>query len=125
MATTFGIASCLRALAIVLVVLLLPHAEKSQTIRILLFLIAVLALGLQIRMGHAAAADDLWLPSAVAVHVIAGSLWFGSLPPLYLLLRVSRDSGLQAARHFSLFGIVFVTFLIAGATIAGWVLTGG
>jgi len=125
LATTFGIASCLRALAIVLLVLLLPHAEKSQTIRILLFLIAVLALALQIRMGHAAAADGLWLPSAVAAHVIAGSLWFGSLPPLYLLLRVSRDSGLQAARHFSWFGIVFVTFLIPGASIAGWVLTGG
>ena len=123
--TAFGIASCLRALAIVLLVLLLPHAEKSPTIRILLFLIAVLALGLQMRMGHAAAADGLWLPSAVAAHVIAGSLWFGSLLPLYLLLRVSRDSGLQVARRFSRFGIVFVTFLIAGAAIAGWVLTGG
>ncbi len=106
-------------------VLLLPYAEKSQTIRILLFLIAVLALGLQIRMGHAAAAHTIWLPLAVSAHVIAGALWFGSLPPLYLLLRVSRDDGLQAARRFSLYGIVFVIILVVGATIAGWLLTGG
>lgn len=123
--TAFGIASCLRALAIVLAALLLPYAIKSQAIRILLFLIAVLALGLQIRMGHAAAADTIWLPLAVSAHVIAGALWFGSLLPLYLLLRVSRVEGLQAARRFSLFGIVFVAVLIVGATIAGWLLTGG
>ena len=122
--TAFGIASCLRALAIVLAALLLPYAVKSQAICILLFLIAVLALGLQIRMGHAAASDDTWLPLAVSAHVIAGALWFGSLPPLYLLLRVSRGSGLHAARRFSLFGIVFVTVLVVGATIAGWFLVG-
>ncbi|MCK4205102.1 CopD family protein [Brucella pituitosa] len=123
--TAFGIASGLRALAIVLAALLLPYAIKSQAIRILLFLIAALALGLQIRMGHAAAADTIWLPLAVSAHVIAGALWFGSLLPLYLLLRVSRVEGLQAARRFSLFGIVFVAVLIVGATIAGWLLTGG
>ncbi|WP_407976957.1 CopD family protein [Brucella pseudogrignonensis] len=123
--TAFGIASCLRALAIVFAALLLPYAIKSQVIRILLFLIAVLALGLQIRMGHAAAADTVWLPLAVSAHVIAGALWFGSLPPLYLLLRVSRDEGLQAAQRFSLYGIVFVAVLVVGAAIAGWLLTGG
>ncbi|QWK80114.1 CopD family protein [Ochrobactrum sp. BTU1] len=123
--TAFGIASFLRALAILLAVLLLPYAIKSQVIRILLFLIAVLALGLQIRMGHAAAADTIWLPLAVSAHVIAGALWFGSLLPLYLLLRVSRDEGLQAAQRFSLYGIVFVVFLVIGAAIAGWLLTGG
>lgn len=123
--TAFGIASCLRALAIVLAALLLPYAIKSQAIRILLFLIAVLALGLQIRMGHAAAADTIWLPLAVSAHVIAGALWFGSLLPLYLLLRVSRVEGLQAARRFSLYGIVFVAILVAGAITAGWLLTGG
>ncbi|WP_266019407.1 CopD family protein [Brucella intermedia] len=123
--TAFGIASCLRALAIVLAALLLPYAIKSQAIRILLFLIIVLALGLQIGMGHAAAAETIWLPLAVSAHVIAGALWFGSLPQLYLLLRVSRDEGLQAAQRFSLYGVVFVSFLIVGATIAGWLLTGG
>ncbi len=123
--TAFGIASCLRALAIVLAALLLPYAIKSQAVRILLFLNVVLALGLQIRMGHAAAADTIWLPLAVSAHVIAGALWFGSLLPLYLLLRVSRDDGLQAARRFSLYGIVFVTILVVGAAIAGWLLTGG
>lgn len=123
--TGFGVASCLRALAIVLAALLLPYAIKFQAIRILLFLIAVLALGLQIRMGHAAAADTVWLPLAVSAHVIAGALWFGSLPPLYLLLRVSRDEGLQAAQRFSLYGVVFVAVLVVGAAIAGWLLTGG
>jgi putative copper export protein/mono/diheme cytochrome c family protein len=123
--TAFGIASCLRALAIVFAALLLPYAIKSQVIRIFLFLIAVLALGLQIRMGHAAASDTIWLPLAVSAHVIAGALWFGSLPPLYLLLRVSRDEGLQAAQRFSLYGIVFVAVLVVGAAIAGWLLTGG
>ncbi|MEN0100029.1 MAG: CopD family protein, partial [Brucella pseudogrignonensis] len=116
---------CLRALAIVFAALLLPYAIKSQAIRILLFLIAVLALGLQIRMGHAAASDTIWLPLAVSAHVIAGALWFGSLPPLYLLLRVSRYEGLQAAQRFSLYGIVFVAVLVVGAAIAGWLLTGG
>ncbi|WP_421566651.1 CopD family protein [Ochrobactrum sp. EDr1-4] len=123
--TAFGIASCLRALAILLAALLLPHAIKSQAIRILLFLITVFALGLQMRMGHAAAADTIWLPLAVFAHVIAGALWFGSLPPLYLLLRASRDEGLQAAQRFSLNGIIFVTILVIGAVIAGWLLTGG
>ncbi len=123
--TAFGIASCLRALAIVFAALLLPYAVKSQAIRILLFLIAVFALGLQMRMGHAAASDTIWLPLAVSAHVIAGALWFGSLPPLYLLLRVSRDEGLQAAQRFSLYGIVFVAVLVVGAAIAGWLLTGG
>lgn len=123
--TAFGIASCLRALAILLVVVLLPYAIKSQTIRILLLLVTVLALGLQIRMGHAAAADIIWLPLAVSAHVVAGALWFGSLPPLYLLLRVSRVDGLQAVRRFSLYGVVFVTVLVVGAVIAGWLLTGG
>ncbi|WP_273728379.1 CopD family protein [Brucella gallinifaecis] len=123
--TAFGIASCLRALAIVLAALLLPYAVNSQAIRVLLFLIAVLALGLQIRMGHAAAADTIWLPLAVSAHLIAGALWFGSLPPLYFLLRVSSDEGLQATRRFSVYGIVFVTILVVGATIAGWLLTGG
>lgn len=123
--TAFGIASCLRALAIVFAALLLPYAIRSQAIRILLFLTAVLALGLQIRMGHAAAADTIWLSLAVSAHVITGALWFGSLPPLYLLLRVSRGSGLQAARRFSLYGVVFVIVLVVGAAIAGWLLTGG
>lgn len=123
--TSFGVASCLRALVIMLAALLLPYAVKSQAIRILLFVLTVLALGLQIRMGHAAAADNIWLPLAVSAHVIAAALWFGSLPSLYLLLRVSRDEGLQAARRFSRYGIVFVVVLIAGATIAGWLLTGG
>ena len=123
--TSFGIASCLRALFILLALVLLPYAVKSQAIRILLFVLSILALGLQIRMGHAAAADNIWLPLAVSAHVIAAALWFGSLPSLYLLLRVSRDEGLQIARRFSFYGIVFVAVLIANATLAGGFLTGG
>lgn len=123
--TAFGIASCLRALAIAISALLLFYAVNFYAVRVGLLLIAVFALGLQIRMGHATAADNVWLPAAVLAHLIAGALWFGSLMPLYLLLNISRDAGLRAARCFSVFGITFVSVLVAGATVAGWLLTGG
>ncbi len=123
--TAFGVASCLRALAIIVALILLRPAEKSLQLRVVLLLVAIFALTLQIRMGHAAASDTLWLPVAVVAHIIAAALWFGSLAPLYLLLRLSPEAGLRAARHFSLFGMVFVAVLVAGAVVAGYLLSGG
>ncbi|KAF1020899.1 MAG: hypothetical protein GAK30_02178 [Paracidovorax wautersii] len=47
---------------------------------------AATALALQVRAGHAAAAQD-WLPAAaLALHVVAASAWIGSLPALLVLL---------------------------------------
>ncbi|MFT3688338.1 CopD family protein [Paenirhodobacter sp.] len=77
------------------------------------------AIGLQPLLGHGAAAE--W-PVALsgASHALAGALWVGALPWLWLLVR----SQPEVARRFSPLGILLV--LVLGGGIAGqWSLIGG
>lgn len=122
--TAFGIAISLRVLIFIIIVLLFPAARRKWSSSLLLVLVFC-ALLLQLRMGHPAAAEDIGLPLAVGAHIIAAALWFGSLPPLYVLLRRSQTDGLRVARRFSIFGLLFVSVLFCGAIAAAWFLAGG
>ncbi len=87
---------------------------------------AGLALALQSEMGHAAAADDLALPVAEILHLLAAGAWLGSLLPLLLLLRRLPGEPAQiAARRFSLLGICCVVVLVCSALVQAGELIGG
>ncbi|MGU3399979.1 c-type cytochrome [Brucellaceae bacterium D45D] len=123
--TTFGVAASTRAVLLVLIGIILPTATRRISSCALAVLLVLGALLLQLRMGHAAAAETIVLPIAIAAHLAAAAFWFGSLPPLYALLSHSPVDGLYAARRFSLFGMVFVLVLFLGALAGGWFLAGG
>lgn len=74
-------------------------------------------------LGHGAAAAPLVTASGAA-HALAGGLWAGCLPWLWLILGRDPEAGLRAARRFSPLGVGLV--LILGFGIWGlWPLTGG
>lgn len=122
--TGFGVAATSRGVLTIVVLLILLFAQQTRSSQLAILLLTVTGIILQIRMGHAAAAEDYWLPVMAAIHLVAASLWFGSLPLLYLLVRLSTNQGLSAARRFSRYGIVFVLSLAFGAVVAGWILVG-
>lgn len=122
--TGFGVAATSRGLLTIVVLMILLFARQTHLTQMTVLLLTVVGIALQIRMGHAAAAEDFWLPVVAAIHLVAASLWFGSLPLLYLLLRVTTSQGLSAARNFSRYGIVLVLSLAFGAVVAGWILVG-
>lgn len=123
--TAYGKAALLRATLLVTIGLLLWPAARFVWIRALALPLALCALLLQLRMGHPAAAENIALPVAVGAHLVAAALWFGSLPPLFALLRRSPHDGLKVARKFSAYGMAFVLILLCGAVVAGWFLAGG
>lgn len=123
--TAFGTAALLRAILLLVIGLLLRPATRVPWICALTLLLALCALLLQLRMGHPAAAENIALPVAAGAHLAAAALWFGSLPPLFALLRRSTHEGLRAARKFSAYGMAFVLVLLCGAGVAGWFLAGG
>ena len=87
------------------------------------FALILAALLLQPWLGHGAAAPQA-VTLANAAHVLAGALWAGGLPWLWLTLRRNPQAGLRAARRFSPWGVGLV--LVLGAGIWGvWPLIGG
>ncbi len=123
--TAFGNAASLRAILFIVIALLLYPAMRIAWLRVFVLLLVLIAMLLQLRMGHPAAAENIGLPLAAGAHLVAASLWFGSLPPLFILLRHSTYEGLRVARKFSIFGIAFVLVLLSSAIAAGWFLAGG
>lgn len=122
--TAFGQAALMRLALLLLLLLLTRHALASRRAAIVALCLTLIAIVLQIRMGHAIAAENIIVPLAVGAHIVAALLWFGSLPQLLLLLRQSPDAGRQAAQRFSAYGIVFVLVLVTGGFLAAWYLSG-
>ena len=93
-------------------------------------LLAGAALALQPLLGHAGAADEIWLAGASTLHVLGIGTWFGSLPALLLALRAaaSAPSGGRAARRLARryfwLGLAGALAIAAGAGGQAWVLAG-
>ncbi|MBO0738162.1 MAG: CopD family protein, partial [Alphaproteobacteria bacterium] len=97
--------------------------------------VAVLLLASLASAGHggatAGAAGDLHL-AGDALHLIAAGFWLGTLPPLALLLALSRRSGdarwltvvRTAVQRYSVLAIVSVIALLAGGILNTWFLAG-
>ncbi len=83
------------------------------------FLPLLAAIGLQPLLGHGAAAEWPVTLSGVS-HALAGALWAGALPWLWLLAR--SDPGV--ARRFSPVGILLV-LMLGGGIVGQWPLIGG
>ena len=111
--TGFGRMMALR-LGLLALALALPRGRLALVIAATL---------LQPLLGHGAALP--WMSRAAgALHVLAGLLWVGALPALYLLLRRDPRAGLRAARRFSPLGVGLVLMLSLGI-LGQWALVGG
>lgn len=121
--TGFGRALLLRLALVLVALLLLRPATERRDLAILLLAVLGAALVLQTRMGHAAAAP-LFVPFALAMHILGASLWIGGLAALLDLLIRDRAAGVAAARRFAPFGLVAVLALVAGGGAAGFAFAG-
>lgn len=111
--TGFGRMMALR-LGLLALALILPRGRLALVIAAIL---------LQPLLGHGAALP--WPTKAAgALHVLAGLLWVGALPALYLLLRRDPQAGLRAARRFSPLGVGLILMLSLGV-LGQWALVGG
>jgi putative copper export protein/Cu/Ag efflux protein CusF len=123
--THFGTALLLRLIALLLA-LMSAQARGGLMLAGLSAAAAGAALSLQAAMGHAAAANDLALPVAEVLHLLAAGAWLGGLLPLLLLLRHARSTtAAAAARRFSLLGIVAVVTLLCTSVVQSGELIGG
>lgn len=87
--------------------------------------------------GHAAATAGAGRPVhllADAIHLVAGGVWLGGLPCLFLLLRQIRRApedrvpgmvAAEATRRFSALGLLAVGSLILTGVVNAWFLVGG
>ena len=88
--------------------------------------LAGIAVVLQIRMGHAAAAEDWNFPVAEALHLLAAGAWLGGLLPLLLTVRrMPLTLAALLARRFSPVGLCAVAVLGFTAAVQAWLLIGG
>lgn len=128
--TQFGIVSEFRlVLAIVLAACLFFN-------RLQLALISGLGLVAGIAWtGHAGSGADDWSNlhlTADVLHLVAAAAWLGGLVPLTLLLSQAlcneadpwASVASQAARRFSMLGIVSVGTITATGIVNGWILVG-
>jgi copper resistance protein D len=96
------------------------------------FAIATLLLASLALMGHAVMQEGLlgWFHVANQVlHVLAASLWLGSLPPLLVTLKVLRDrasrvEAMDALRRFSRVGHVAVAGVVVTGIVNVWLILG-
>ncbi|GJD49462.1 hypothetical protein OPKNFCMD_2192 [Methylobacterium crusticola] len=122
--TTFG-----RALLAQAGLLALAQATmgtlRSQPRVLLAAGLAAGALGLQPRLGHAAASDVPFLPLLVALHVIAAGLWLGALPGLLIAVARSPVTAARVAvRRFSWLGLAAVGVVAVTAVLQSLPLVG-
>ncbi len=123
--THFGAALLLRFAALV-VAFLCARASGGLALAWVSTVAAGAALCLQAGMGHAAAADDVALPAAEVLHLLAAGAWLGGLLPLLLLLRRAEpEPAALAARRFSRLGFAAVTILLCTAVVQSGELIGG
>ncbi len=104
LATGFGRVMALRLALLLAACLIRPAALP----------LVIAAIALQPLLGHGAATTREVTVSG-AVHVLAGAIWAGSLPWLWLLLGRDPGVGVQSAHRFSPLGVVLVLLLGAGA----------
>jgi len=71
--------------------------------------------------GHPMASGDPAFAAVGLVHVMAGLLWVGSLPPLWLAL---PTHGAAAARRFAWLGGPCVALVAGTALVQAWLLAG-
>ena len=76
--------------------------------------------------GHAATAPPRWLTApALALHVLCGAFWLGSLLPLFWSLRLDPPLAVRVLRRFSQVALLAVALLVAvGGTLA-WIQLNG
>ena len=82
-----------------------------------------LAVAIEAGLGHVAAAADPVLIASLVVHLLAATVWLGSLLPLWLALRGEQPGA--TARRFSLLGIMAVAAIAATALQQASLLVGG
>lgn len=122
--TGFGHALMARTGLVLLVLLLLRPARRHPLALAALLGLLGLALVLQTRLGHAAAEPTLFVPAALALHILGASLWLGALVALALLLWQAPADGLAAARRFAWLGLAGVSALLLGGVLAALPLVG-
>jgi putative copper export protein/Cu/Ag efflux protein CusF len=123
--THFGTALLLRFAALVLA-FLCARVRGGPALAWLAAAAAGAALCLQAGMGHATAADDVALPAAELLHLLAAGAWLGGLLPLLLLLRhATPEAAAIAARRFSRLGFAAVVVLLCTAVVQSGELIGG
>lgn len=133
--TGFGRISLARAgvaLALGLSILVLRRSESDAVravFRIATAAFALVYLGSLAWVGHAGAGEDtedvLHIGADVA-HLIAAGCWLGALPALVSWLHHAATPGLaaDAARRFSMLGLVSVGLLTASGLVNTWYLVG-
>jgi len=106
--------------------LLLGATALAGWLSILAALLALLAQLAPLLASHAAAMQDGVLLAALALHVLAGSIWLGGLMPLW---QAVRALDLAQARHvllrFSSLALSMVVVLAATALLQAVVMSGG
>ena len=132
--TQFGtVSECRFALAIVLAACLAydrPPLAHSLALASGLGLVAGIAW-----TGHAGSTAGDWANlhlTADVLHLVAAAAWLGGLVPLALLLSQARRNEVhawaslasQAARRFSILGIVSVGTIILTGIVNAWILVG-
>lgn len=115
--TGFGRAMGLR-LVLLLAALLVPRLRLPVVLAVVL-----VAIALQPLLGHGAALEPAQM-LAGAAHVLAGTLWVGSVAALLLLSYQQPAACVRAARRFSPVGVLLLGMLGAGL-LGQWELVGG
>lgn len=132
--TAFGHAWCARLLLLMgIAVLSWRRVRGSTTVSTKVGIPAAVALALctvalllQVEMGHAAAADERWIPFTHGIHVLAAASWLGALLPLWFTVRLVTAAGAALAlRRFSSIGSVAVGALSVSAFMLAWEWSGG
>jgi putative copper export protein len=133
-----GLAAALRALPEVTLSSRIGHALLAQAgllvaatalARWLPPVAALLALGAQVApvsASHAAALQDSTLQLALALHVLAGSVWLGGLLPLsHAVVAVDTVQARRIVLRFSSLALAMVVLLAGSALWQAVVMTGG
>jgi putative copper export protein len=88
--------------------------------------LALIALLAPLAASHAAAMQDPVLQAALAVHVLAGSIWLGGLLPLWRTVgMVGPEVAQRLLLRFSALGLALVALLVGTALLQAVLMAGG
>ncbi|MGB6007424.1 copper resistance CopC/CopD family protein [Castellaniella sp.] len=116
-ATSFGLSAALALLALACAAASWMTAPVRFRVGLALLSAALLGVALA-ASGHASTAPPVWLARpAVWLHVVAVTLWVGSLAPLYVMLRSPAGSGTLLRWFSRVIPAALLALLVSGAAL--------
>ncbi|HEY1503679.1 MAG TPA: copper homeostasis membrane protein CopD [Stellaceae bacterium] len=127
--TQFGRALGLRFVLTLVLLPLLARLGKDRVLdraAVLLAAVSVAAIAWQGHAGDELGRDAVIHLTADAAHLLAAGLWLGALLPLMLLLRdtIEIDQRYEAAKRFSMLGVICVAALLPSGIVNAYYLVG-